>query len=345
MSDSLFLICSDLSAEMPSNGKNALLRLAFEIQRNNCEVKVVFTINQHPHIINPFTHLFGQSMSQFVGAESVADIATLVKRYNRIRYAQARLNIFGLSPLEDMSYLQGKNYVVIYPEAFSQNPLNAENVVRFYGFKPGILNDHDPEGAQYSDAEFKVASSKNLLMDKKHTLIADHILFDPFVDHIFVNENLPDWNNRQLALIYKGKNKIADKPINYKDALFIDRDWPDRFTLSQLMPKAKYLFTYDPYTFLNVEAILCGTVPIFCDNWHVNDEEIDGGELGPIPRFTLEDYESGRVDHDFFQQQRQQLVLNLAKLQEEWPNNVSLFIDKALKKFGLTKKHFTKDNR
>ena len=244
-----------------------------------------------------------------------------------------------------MSYLQGKNYVVIYPEAFSQNPLNAENVVRFYGFKPGILNDHDPEGAQYSDAEFKVASSKNLLMDKKHTLIADHILFDPFVDHIFVNENLPDWNNRQLALIYKGKNKIADKPINYKDALFIDRDWPDRFTLSQLMPKAKYLFTYDPYTFLNVEAILCGTVPIFCDNWHVNDEGIDGGELGPIPRFTLEDYESGRVDHDFFQQQRQQLVLNLAKLQEKWPNNVSLFIDKALKKFGLSKKHFTKDNR
>ena len=345
MSDLLFLICSDISAEMPSNGKNALLRLASEIQRNNYQVKVVFTINKHPHIINPFTHLFGQPLSQFVGAEPDADIATLVKRYNRIRYAQARLNIFGLSPLEDMSYLKGKNYVVIYPESFSQNPLQAENVVRFYGFKPGILNDQDPLGSQYSDSEFKVVTSKNLLMDKKHPLLADHILFDPFVDHIFVNKNLPNWSNRQIALIYKGKNKIADKPINYKDALFIDRDWPDRFTLSQLMPNAKYLFTYDPYTFLGVEAILCGTVPIFCDNWRVNDEEIDGGELGPIPRFTLEDYENGRIDHDLFQKQRQQLVLNLAKLQEEWPKNVSLFIEKALKKFGLTKKHFTKDDR
>ena len=345
MSDPLFLICSDLSAEMPSNGKNAILRLAAEIQRNNFQVKVVFTINKHPHIINPFPHLFGKPLSKFVGTESGADLDTLIKRYNRIRYAHARLNIFGLSMLEDMSYLQGKNYVVIYPEAFSQNPLNAENVVRFYGFKPGILNDHDPVGAHYSDSEFKVASSKNLLMDKKHPLIADHILFDPFVDPIFLNENLPDWSNRQLALIYKGKNKIADKPINHKDVLFIDRDWPDRFTLSQLMPEAKYLFTYDPYTFLNVEAVLCGTVPIFCDNWYVNDEEIDGGELGPIPRLTLADYESGRIDHDLFQQQRQQLVLNLAKLREEWPSNVSLFIEKVLEKFGITKRRFTKGDK
>ena len=111
------------------------------------------------------------------------------------------------------------------------------------------------------------------------------------------------------------------------------------------MPEAKYLFTYDPHTFLNVEAVLCGTVPIFCDNWHVNDTEIDGGELDSDTPVTLEDYESGGIDHDLFQQQRRRLVLNLAKLREEWPNNVSLFIERVLEKFGITKRRFTKGDK
>ena len=329
MGKKLFVICADISAVMVSNGKNAVLRLGSELVRQGCEVQVLFSINKQPHIISPFTNLFNKTFDDFRKTEVEADPGQLYLRFNRIRYAQSRLAVYGLQPVVDLNALKNRDYVVIYPETFSVNPLNAKNVIRYYGFKPGVLNDHESDTAKYSDDEFKLAASKNLMAE------ADFTLFDPYIDGLFIKKTMVDWDERSISLVYRGKNKkFISHPIDC-NKIEISRDWPDRVTLAELLHRSKYFFTYDSYSIINIEAILAGAIPIFCDNWLMTDDELDSGELGYIPRFSISDFLNNRVKITKFENERKKIINRLIVLQENWPMEVARLVEKVSQKFCL----------
>ena len=323
----LFLICSDMSAEMVSNGKNALLRLATELVRQGVEVQILFTINQHPYIVNGVCNFYNKTFDEFKTLHPNETLGVLYRRFQRINYTRSQLAIYGLKCVDNLEAIKKRDYVVIYPETFSKNPLNAENVIRYYGFKPDILNDHESIPGQYGRDEFKLAASRNLLSSP------DFTLFDPHIDELFIRKNMTNWDDRELSLVYKGKSKAISSLNLGESFIEINRQWPDRFTFSKLLHKSKYLFTYDSYSILNIEAILAGAVPIFCDNWHMTDEELDSGELGVIPRFTVHDFAIKNIDIEHFENERRRLINILISLQENWPNEVSKFVKKVLDRF------------
>ena len=329
MPKTLFLICADLSAEMVSNGKSSLLRLGAELVRQGCEVQILFCINQTPNIINPFTKLFSKTFDEFLSLNPNVPLDKLYPRFQRIRYAQSRLATYGLRAVSDLTEVKKRAHVVIYPETFSTNPLNSENVVRYYGFKPGILNYYEPETAKYNNDEFTLAASRNIM----HA--PDFTLFDPHIDELFIRKNITNWDDRDLSLVYKGKNKSATiSPLDHS-FIEISRDWPDRFTLAELLHKSKYFFTWDSYSILNIEATLAGAVPIFCDNWYMTDAELDAGELGIIPRRKIDDFVNDNIDIDSFEVERRNLIHRLILLQENWPTEVAKFLDAVTQKFSL----------
>ena len=325
----LFLICSDISAEMVSNGKNALLRLAAELVRQGFEVQVLFTLNKHPNIVTGLSNFYNKTFDEFQTLQPSEPQDLLYRSFQRINYARSRLAIYGLKAVDNFEEIKKRDYVVIYPETFSNNPLNAENVVRYYGFKPDILNYHETIPGKYGRNEFKLVASKNLLSSP------DFALFDPHIDDLFVRKDVTNWDEREISLVYRGKNR-AISPLHLNENFIeINRGWPDRYTFSELLHKSKYLFTYDSYSILNIEAILAGAVPIFCDNWHMTDEELDSGELGVIPRFTLNDFTNENIDIEHFENERRRLINTLISLQENWPNEVSKFVKKVLEKFPI----------
>ena len=132
---------------------------------------------------------------------------------------------------------------VIYPEVVSGNPFGAKRVIRYILNVPGLLGGTK----EYALDEIKVAYNEAL------GKYADgEILTTPIIEPYFRNEGL----QRSGALVWIGKG-INDFMI--KGATEITRYYPrDRKQLARLLNEAEILYTYDDFTMLTDEALLCG---------------------------------------------------------------------------------------
>ncbi len=165
------------------------------------------------------------------------------------------------------------NGVVIYPDLITGNPLAAARVVRY------ILN--------FSDKEF--ANDFVLSYSSCYHSNATFSLFKVF-DNPFIHENNTlSWSERTLNATYIGKGSSYGECYRVKDSILIDRDWPkDKEQLGLLLRQVKYFYSWDNVSATNLDAVLCGCVPVFLGNLYKDKAAVDKMEPGPYPEINCQ---------------------------------------------------------
>ncbi len=184
------------------------------------------------------------------------------------------------------------NAIVIYPDAVIGNPLSAKKIVRYLGNKPGLVTPGHT--LAIADNEF-ILSHSRILHNNPHSVI-----FNASIDHCFMygeQDNPP--RNRNLDILYHGKGSMYTNCPYFSNTLFVGRDWPrGRHQLSILLKRCRYLFTYDPWSNINIEAIAAGAIPIFMQYDPFRESEINSAELGPIPKGEFICIKDGKIYGD-----------------------------------------------
>ena len=149
------------------------------------------------------------------------------------------------------------NTVVIYPEVIFGNPLQARNVVRLILCELGIHLAADTYSTWNQDDLIYHWSTYNSEKSVKNTNLLYCIHIDPAI------KNYQE-NNREGYCYIIRKGYKFHQPLEFvhpPDALFLEDNLSQK-ELVKAFNKKKYLISYDPYSFINFIAALCGCIPI-----------------------------------------------------------------------------------
>lgn len=134
--------------------------------------------------------------------------------------------------------------IVIYPEVVAGNPLNARRVVRYILNVPGKLGG----SKNYAAHELLVAYSEPLAAHAQ-----GKILNLPTIEPFFCKTT----GTKSMLAVYVGKG--VDAKLHPKECIYITRDFPSsRRAVAELLQQVSILYTYDDFTAIELEALLCG---------------------------------------------------------------------------------------
>lgn len=221
------------------------------------------------------------------------------------------------TPALDVSFTPHASDIIIYPETLSGNPLGAKNVVRWMGHKDGALGVLMKEKA----SDFIIAYSK--IVHPK----PDCVLF-----YANFNECFYEGHHSGMTLAsYFGKSYLYGKDEPIPGTLVIERDWPEtQEKLADLLRRTKILYTYDTWSATNIEAIICGAYVNYM-RWDIfTPAEIDGTELGSIPRLDRDQ----RPDFPKYDVQRAAMMVRISELRASWNARVCGLMAQLNQRFG-----------
>jgi hypothetical protein len=171
-----------------------------------------------------------------------------------------------LRPLIDDAY-------VIYPEVVQGNPLGASRVVRY------VLNKPDSNGYPMHEGprDFIVSFSRQFWQNA-------HWNAPFFIDEPqFHDRGTRPALERTLDCTYFGKGTTHGECVKVPESLYVDRAWPtDKEGLAALLRNTRYFFTWDVVTQTNIDALLCGAIPIVM-RWAPFAPSIFKTEFGMLP--------------------------------------------------------------
>ena len=162
------------------------------------------------------------------------------------------------------------NCIVIYPEGIKYNPLNAKNVVRWI---LGPSRQEDAETYSKSDLVY-------WYMDYYHTEYLgqkeNKLFISEFHDDIFTNYN---WDREESCYTFRKSNPT--QLIHPPNSAFISFEAAgDLVALAELFNKTQKFYSYDTYTFLSVQAAMCGCISIVVPDPKVSKEQwLSGSRL------------------------------------------------------------------
>jgi hypothetical protein len=308
------IICAPIQSSDHSNGILALIHLGKTLEEKG--VTVLFCVMgeglQSEYIIN------------------IPKLLSLTREPNSYEYSLAsriekvvkKFNIQLLLKYDDSDISES---VAIYPETILGNPLECKKVVRYFGNKNGVL----VEEVKVTGDELVLAHSRSVLAN------ADQYLFFSHIDPVFRPAEILPSRDRKFSSYYVGKGYLYGTPHQFDDAIEITRHWPSKKKqLSILLQNSQFLFTYDSWTNTNVEAVLCGAIPVYLNNGPFTDEEIDGSELGVIPRVKFNEeisYDDEYIER--FSRQRSLLIGRIDAISKKWDSGVSELIENIHKRF------------
>jgi hypothetical protein len=170
------------------------------------------------------------------------------------------------NPQEISDYVH--NSVVIYPDIVRGNPLGARRYATFVlGFPKFKI-----------ESEFIISYAKNYIPNH------DCILHKPFVSEHMHSRETMHWSQRSLSLTYFGKGPgYADCSL-VPGTVLIERDWPrDKHQLALLLRQCKYFFSWDSLSATNIDAVICGAVPILMQDKQLPRQIVNSLEMGALP--------------------------------------------------------------
>ncbi|HKB91066.1 MAG TPA: hypothetical protein VKC60_11165 [Opitutaceae bacterium] len=231
---------------------------------------------------------------------------------------------FNTPPLQPADVHLINSSYVIYPEVIVDNPIKAKNVIRYFGNREAYCNGRK---INISPRDFLVAHSSRVRDN------ANYILFNSEINPAFNSVGSLPMRERPFDLTYIGKGYLYGHTATIKNSILIARDWPaDQSQLAKLLKSTRFLYTWDSWTSTNVEAILCGAMPVFLryDPW--TKEDIDGSELGPLPKL---DASTPNLQFNYTEFCRAKTILenNIKNLTFTWNNRVKKFTE-------LVSRHF-----
>lgn len=186
--------------------------------------------------------------------------------------------------------------IVVYPESWYGNYLNAPNVVRWMIGLP-------------SESHIKTWSDKDLWFwyipqyitdvynkDKDNFLYVGEQHREIFFDQK-VERNSICWTLR------KAQDFITpNQYIHPKDGIFIPYQAAgDLIGLANIFNKSKEFYCYDNYTYLPIQALMCGTDSIVIPNGFTKEQFINGFELNKYVAFGLDDLNRAKnIRNEFY---------------------------------------------
>ena len=218
--------------------------------------------------------------------------------------------------LGDLSRETIDSAYVIYPETLIGNPLQAKRVIRYFGNKEGLCNGQ-PIGMD--STEFVLCHSR-ILRKEYH-----YVLFDAWVHPAFNSEGTKPYSERTLDVSYIGKGYLYG-PVGWiSDTLWIERGWPrTKEQLALVLRNTRRFITWDSWSSINVEAVLCGALPVFARTAPMTQEEIDTSEVGTIPRVDMEAKTAPTAEAYYYH--KAQLEQRMRSIASTWEPRVAEFV-------------------
>lgn len=215
--------------------------------------------------------------------------------------------------------------IVVYPEIVSNNPLNARNVVRYFLNVDGKITGRR---IALGPTDFRLAFHRMFRAD------AHFVLGNAEFNPAFQMGNGRPIGERTLDLTYIGKGDMYGKAAAIKNSILITRAWPsDQNQLAQLLRHTRFFYSWDSVTSLNVEAILCGAMPVILRYEPIRKEDFDATELGPLPHLDM-GVPNFKFDPQEFNRSRAALIGRISEIQNSWGKRVNAFATAAFSHFA-----------
>ena len=178
-----------------------------------------------------------------------------------------------------------ENGIIIYPDMVHSNPIHAKRVVRY------ILGP--------CEREYPGDYILNFSASFRST--HDHVLYNVFPHRDIHSKGSIPWHLRSMDATYFGKGPTYTSCHKIPDSIIIERDWPsDKNQLGILLRHCRFLFTWDTNSATNLDAIICGAVPVFMNKHYDAQHILEKSELGSIPRAYMEDpCDKSTITYDF----------------------------------------------
>jgi hypothetical protein len=211
--------------------------------------------------------------------------------------------------------------IVVCADDLQGHPLGAQRVVRY------VLGKEVPRPGD-NPADFKVYQSRAFPAQKggRHP-----VLFQLDCDLADFNDNGVAQRTQDMLWLGRGAMHCAARPPG---VIEITDDWPPtRPELAAQLRKTRVLYTYDAFSVINVEAILCGATVVikhFGDHgWSWTKQDLEATEPGSGG------YAYGESDFEFdrARRTRQELVDNVRHQQAIFKTKLLEFVDQTQRHF------------
>lgn len=212
--------------------------------------------------------------------------------------------------------------IVVYPESWYGNYLNAPNVVRWMiGFpsEPHIKTWNDKD-LWFWYLPFYITDKYN--KHKENQLYIGEQHRDIFYD-MKLNRSGSCWTLR------KAQDQI--KPNQYvhpKDSTFIPYQAAgDLINLSKLFNSKELFYCYDNYTYISIQALMCNTDTVIIPGNKTKEEFMSGFELNKYLAYGIEDLPRAKSF-------REEFFTTLDKIEDNTKTQLNSFINKCYDYFS-----------
>jgi hypothetical protein len=207
--------------------------------------------------------------------------------------------------------------IVIYPESWYGNYLNAKNVVRWMiGFPSEVhINTWNDNDLWFWYLPFYVTEKYNKHKDNMLYIGEQH-------RDIFYNRNLDRigscWTLRKAQDYIK-----PEQYIHPKDSTFIPYHAAgDLASLSNVFNSKDIFYCYDNYTYISIQSLMCDTDTIIIPHNKTKEEFFNGYELNKYLAYGIEDLPRAKSIRNEFND-------HLNKIEQDTLKQLDNFIDKC----------------
>lgn len=189
-----------------------------------------------------------------------------------------------------------QDVIVIYPESWYGNYLNAPNVVRWMIGPPSeahikTWNDSDLwfwYAPQYITDVYNKNNDNQLYISEQHR-------------DIFFDQKLK--RDKTCWTLRKAQNLITpDQYVHPEEGIFIPYHAAgDLIRLSNVFNQSETFYCYDDYTYLPIQALMCNTDSVVISNRITKEQFINGHELNKYIAFGLNDLNRAKnIRNEFY---------------------------------------------
>lgn len=219
--------------------------------------------------------------------------------------------------------------IVIYPEIVTSNILGSSRVVWYLLNRDGALG----RGKINAGPRDYFLSHSISLNDPR----TNYILHSADHNPVF-NLGLPPtpWEQRSLTLTYVGKGGLAGPCHVVPGSVLLGSTWPQsQEELASLLQVTRYLFTWDAYSAINTEAVLCGAIPVVMRWGSWRRADVRGSETKAVELLDCDSYmQDVEQKLHLFYQQREEMIESIAQLSSTWNDRVRAFAENAIAHFS-----------
>lgn len=227
-------------------------------------------------------------------------------------FGEYKTNPLFNTPIAKKKHLH--NSIVIYPEIVSKNPLNADNIVRWFLHKPGY---HTGE-INYGENELYFFY-QDAFNDTSINAQSDNKLMVLYIRNDIYKQTNFAVREGSCYLIKKGKNKPFVHDI--KNSICID-DLSHQ-EISKIFNQTEYFISYDTHTMYSIYALMCG-----CKSIVIPDEDISKEIWQPIEEIRS-GISYGFDDQEYNENNKSRLFSYLKQIDDNTNDSVKIFVSKC----------------